>query len=170
MKSNPIRNVFQEHISHNKSKNNESSSIYRKKVKTISLKDNIKSSHIIKKIFSFLYENIKYDILKHNKNYQNFFSLNIDSYKKLSGRYKKDGIKGFGQEFFLDNDNLIFEGEYLNGKRNGKGKGLNKKVNIIYELNNNINGKGKEYDSNGKIKFEGEYLNGKKKWKRKRIL
>ena len=34
---------------------------------------------------------------------------------------------------------LIFEGEYLNGLKNGKGK---------------------EYDYDGKLKFEGEYLNG----------
>ena len=34
---------------------------------------------------------------------------------------------------------LIFEGEYLNGKRNGKGK---------------------EYNKEGKLIFEGEYLNG----------
>jgi len=33
---------------------------------------------------------------------------------------------------------IIFEGEYLNGKRNGKGK---------------------EYYNNGKLQFEGEYLN-----------
>ena len=33
---------------------------------------------------------------------------------------------------------LVFEGEYLNGKRNGKGR---------------------EYDCNGKLVFEGEYLN-----------
>ena len=33
-----------------------------------------------------------------------------------------------------------FEGEYLNGKKNGKGK---------------------EYYFNGKLKFQGEYLNGK---------
>ena len=30
--------------------------------------------------------------------------------------------------------------------------------NIIYTLNNNINGKGKEYNCNGKLIFEGEYL------------
>ena len=36
---------------------------------------------------------------------------------------------------------MIFEGEYLNGKRNGNGK---------------------EYDDYGNIVFEGEYLNGKK--------
>ena len=35
----------------------------------------------------------------------------------------------------------MFEGEYLNGKRNGKAK---------------------EYNRNGKITFEGEYLNGNK--------
>jgi len=43
---------------------------------------------------------------------------------------------------------LIYEGEYINGKRNGKGK---------------------EYNLEGKIIFEGEYLNGKKKWNGKRI-
>ena len=37
--------------------------------------------------------------------------------------------------------NLVFEGEYLNGKRNGKGK---------------------EYDLDGTLIFEGEYLNGQK--------
>ena len=37
-------------------------------------------------------------------------------------------------------DKLIFEGEYLNGERNGKGK---------------------EYHSyNGNLLFEGEYING----------
>ena len=36
---------------------------------------------------------------------------------------------------------LEFEGEYLNGKRNGKGK---------------------EYNYEGKLLFEGEYLNGKR--------
>ena len=30
-------------------------------------------------------------------------------------------------------------------------------------MNGEKNGKGKEYDYNGKIIFEGEYLNGKKK-------
>ena len=35
----------------------------------------------------------------------------------------------------------MYEGKYLNGKRNGKGI---------------------EYYKNGNIKFEGEYLNGKK--------
>ena len=44
----------------------------KKNMKKISL-NNIKSSYIIKRVFSFLYENVKYEILKHNKKYQNFF-------------------------------------------------------------------------------------------------
>ena len=39
------------------------------------------------------------------------------------------------------NCKLRFEGKYLNGERNGKGK---------------------EYYDNGKLKFEGEYLNGER--------
>ena len=38
-------------------------------------------------------------------------------------------------------DELIFEGEYLNGVRNGKGK---------------------EYCKNGILEFEGEFSNGKR--------
>ena len=37
---------------------------------------------------------------------------------------------------------MVYEGEYLKGKRNGKGK---------------------EYDNNGEVIYEGEYLNGKRK-------
>ena len=63
------------------------------------------------------------------------------------------------------NKKLIFEGEYKNGERNGKGKEYNKNGNLIFEgeyLNGKRNGKGKEYDFNGNIIFEGKYLNGKK--------
>ena len=64
------------------------------------------------------------------------------------------------------NGKLIFEGEYLNGERNGKGKEynyLNGKLEFEGEyLNGERNGKGKEYIRNGKLEFEGEYLNGNK--------
>ena len=39
---------------------------------------------------------------------------------------------------------LKFEGEYLNGKKNGKAK---------------------EYNKDGKLEFDGEYLNGKRNGK-----
>ena len=57
---------------------------------------------------------------------------------------------------------MIFEGKFLNGKRNGKGKEYYENGEIDFEgeyLNGKRNGKGKEYDrSFGKVIFEGEYL------------
>ena len=53
--------------------------------------------------------------------------------------------RGKGKEYYWNNE-LIYEGEYLNRKRHGKGK--------EYRL--------------GKLIFEGEYINGRR-WKRKRI-
>ena len=60
------------------------------------------------------------------------------------GFYTKSDIE-IKNEKEYKNDILKFEGEYLNDKKNGKGK---------------------EYDINGKIIFEGEFLNGIQKSKR----
>ena len=72
----------------------------------------------------------------------------------------KDGT-GKVKEFF--NDKLIYDGEYLKGKRNGYGKEYNIITGyLIYEgeyLNGKRNGKGKEFYK-GKLKYEVEYLNG----------
>ena len=69
---------------------------------------------------------------------------------------------------------MKFEGEYLNGVRNGKGKEYHKNGEIIFEgdyLNGERqNGRGKEYYKDGILKFEGEYLNGKKMEKLKNII
>ena len=72
----------------------------------------------------------------------------------------KDG-KGNIKEFLFTNER--FEGEYLNGKRNGKGKVYNFEGNVVFEgeyLNGERNGKGIEYDYENDIKSEYEYLNG----------
>ena len=70
------------------------------------------------------------------------------------------------KEYNTSFGNLLFEGEYLNGKRNGKGKEYDfytGKLKFEGEyLNGERNGKGKEYDFDGEIIFEGEYKNGKK--------
>ena len=66
-------------------------------------------------------------------------------------------VNGKGKEYYY-NGNLIFEGEYLNGRKwNGKGYDINN--NLEYELKNGI-GKVKEYDYYGYLVFEGEYLKG----------
>ena len=59
----------------------------------------------------------------------------------------------------------MFEGEFYNGAKNGKGKIYNKKGKLIFEgeiYNDLKNGYGKEYFSNGKLKFEGIYINNEK--------
>ena len=102
--------------------------------------------------------------------------------KLFSGEY----FKGKGFEY---NDFIIYEGEYLNGERNGKGKeydingkvifegeyffnekwngiGYDKNGNKIYELING-NGSAKDYYWNGNIQYEREYQNGKRNGKGK---
>ena len=74
-------------------------------------------------------------------------------------------INGNGKvKEYFGNSKLRFEGEYLNGLRNGKGKEYSN-GEIVFEgeyLNDKRwNGKGKEYNF-GNLSFEGEYLNGEK--------
>ena len=89
-----------------------------------------------------------------------------DGELRFEGEYLNGERNGYWKSY--NNGKLRFEGEYLKGKRNGKGKeyskygklifegeyindkewigtGYNRDGNILYELNNNINGKGKEY-------------------------
>ena len=71
---------------------------------------------------------------------------------------------GIGKEYYY-NDNIRFEGEYLNGLKNGKGKEYNKYGDLLYDgeyLNGLRNGNGKEYNYAGNLIFEGKYLNGKR--------
>ena len=80
----------------------------------------IKSDFILKdKIFLYLYENRRYNMIKYNKKYQKKFGIDIENYKEVSGRYKEDGINGNGKEYLLGTeiDILVFEGKYLNNKK-----------------------------------------------------
>ena len=68
-------------------------------------------------------------------------------------------IKGKGKEYKYGI--LIFEGEFLNGKRNGEGKEYNFNGDIIFEgeyINGLRNGNGKEYE--GEYKDEKEMEKG----------
>ena len=75
---------------------------------------------------------------------------------------------------------LIYEGEYLNGLKNGNGKeygykSKTSKNNLIYKfegnyLNGEKSGERKEYNGNNKLIFEGEFFQGKKNGKGKNII
>jgi len=102
--------------------------------------DNIKSIYFIRIIFSFIDEGRKLGIIKYNKKLKNSININLINYKLFSGRYIIYEEKGKGKEYDYKG-NLIYEGEFKNGKRNGKGE---------------------EYYSTKKLIFNGEYLNGKR--------
>ena len=99
----------------------------------------IKSSFILKRVFSLLATSKKLDLIIYNKILQRKLLIDIDDYKKESGKIIIGKRNGLGKEYKLGTDILLFEGEYINGKRNGKGK----KYNF------------------GKLIFKGNYLNGK---------
>ncbi len=103
--------------------------------------ENIKSIYFSRIFFSLLDEKMKLKLIKYNKKMQSNLDIKLINYKFYSGKYVIYENKIIGKEYYGYNNDLIFEGEYLNGER--------------------WNGKGKEYVE-GKLKFEGEYLNGKK--------
>ena len=126
---------------------------------------NSKSIYFIKRLFTFVDEKNKLDIIKYNKNMQNILDISLINYKFFSDRDIIFEKNGKGKEYDKYNDKLLFEGEYLNGERNGKGKEYDCNGNLIFEgeyLNGKRNGKGKEYYFDGRLRFEGEYLNGNK--------
>ena len=83
---------------------------------------NIKSKFFCRIIFSYLEIRRKFEIVKYNKNLQKTINISLLNYKIFSGIYiiYGENDKGKGNKF--QNDLLIFKGEYLNGKRNGKRK------------------------------------------------
>ena len=145
----------------------------------------IKSSLVIKKIFSYLEQKRKLKMIIYNNKYQKNLGINIENYKNASGKLVEIDKNGNAKEYYLTSKELMFEGEYKNKKRNGKGKefhysngkikfegeyknglkwegkGYNPEGDLEYELKNG-NGKIKEYGEYDMLIFEGEYLDGKK--------
>ena len=95
----------------------------------------------------YFYDDI-WDGKGYDKNKKNVFTINKGN--------------GFIKEF-NDDGILIYEGEYINGMRNGKGKQYDKDGKIIYEgefKDGKRHGKGKLFDEEGKIIYEGNFISG----------
>ena len=78
------------------------------------------------------------------------------------GKYAIEFLDLYEEDNRNEDNDLIFEGMYINGEKNGKAKEFSFKK-LMFEgeyLNGKRNGIGKEYYYNGKLKFEGEYLYG----------
>ena len=74
---------------------------------------------------------------------------------------KREYLNGKGKKYHIGK--LAFEGEFLNGKKNGYGREYTYDSSLKYEgefLNNKANGRGKEYNIEGNLMFDGEFSNG----------
>ena len=140
--------------------------------------ENIKSTYFKKIIFSFLDEEAKLKIVRYNKNLQKLLDIEVINYFIFTKKYIIKEANEFSKTYLYNpnyedkfDDRLIFEGQYLNGLKNGKGKEYDhENGKLIFEgefLNGKRNGKGKEYNYDGSLTFEGEYLNGIKNGKGK---
>ena len=96
--------------------------------------ENVKSVYFLKIIFSFVEDRQKLKIIKYNKSVQNKIDINLVNYKFLSGKYIIYESNNMVKEYDGYSDELIFEGEYINGKRNGKVKEY-KSGNQILKVN-----------------------------------
>ena len=129
----------------------------------IDLRD-IKSYFNIKTIFSFLFKKHQLNMIRYNKGFQKMFLLGLKDFKRISNRYKINENNGKGREYIINTNILVFEGEYLNGKRlKGKEYYDDGKLKFEGEYLNGKRLKGKEYYDDGKLEFEGEYSNGKRR-------
>ena len=132
----------------------------------------INPSFFTKLLFSYIDQKQKLKLVKCNKRLQESIDISIFNYRFISGKYIEYESDKIMKEYDGSSDCLIFEGEHLNAKRNGKGKEYDINYGrLIFEgeyLNGKRNGKGKEYyGQNGKLRFEGEYSNGTRNGKGK---
>ena len=89
---------------------------------------NVKSCKVMKKIFSNIEHTTKLKLIIYNKNIQQKLNIKITDFMRFSGRYKAIDEDGKIKEYDGRTHYLIFEGEYLNKKRNGLGKEYNEYV------------------------------------------
>ena len=112
------------------------------------LKDIKALYYFSEKLFNLMEEGQKLKLIKYNKSLQNNLNINFLNFKYFSKRYIIYESNRKGKEFNANDDSLLFEGEYINGERNGKGKEYDKDEKLVYEgeyLKGKRNGKGKEY-------------------------
>ena len=92
----------------------------------------VKSSFVVRKIFMNIDIKRKIYSIIYNKKLQEKLNINLIDYRRLSGKYKieeNDKVKIYNS----GNNKLIYEGHYLNGKKNGFGREYNEKGRLIYE-------------------------------------
>ena len=103
-------------------------------------------------------------MIVYNKKIKLKLGLNLTDFIRISGKYKKEHDNEI--EIYNNYNELLYRGCCSKNKKNGRGKEYNEKGDLIFE-GEYLNGKKwkgakKIYDIiNGELIFEYEYLNGK---------
>ena len=127
--------------------------------------ENIKSKFFVRYLFSLMDDGQQLHLVKYNKILQKLLNINIMNYRFFSRKYTIYEANGIGKIYNAYENNLIYEGGLINGRRNGKGKEYDYYDELIFEgeyINGKRSGKGKEYNYKGELIFEGEFLNGER--------
>ena len=95
---------------------------------------------------------------KDGKRYNGIYKIKINN--KIFSYYYVNG-KVINKYVELDKE-ILYEGEYSNNLKQGKGKEYNKQGKILFvgEFMNGYRYKGKEFNENGKLVFNGQYMKG----------
>ena len=129
--------------------------------------NNVRARYILQFIFSHLSDKKKVYIINYNKTLLEKLEIDLEFVKKTSGKYRKSRLKGkgIGKEYSLEDNTLVFEGDYYNGKKNGFGRELYLNGTAKFEgqyKNDRRDGFGKEYNTDNKLIFEGNFVEGLK--------
>ena len=109
--------------------------------------EKIKCKFFYNFLSSFINNELSLKIIKYNKFFQNALGINLHNYKLLSGKYVEYETKDTVKIYDMLTNSLLYEGGFLKGKKNGKGK-----ESHVFE-----------YD------FEGEFFDGKRHGKGKEL-
>ena len=88
--------------------------------------EKIRSKYITKIVFSYLNEKYKLKIVKYNLSLQNKLEIKLKDYKKISGRFIIYETPTKGKEYITKNKQLIYEGDFLHGVREGNNMSIKK--------------------------------------------
>ena len=88
--------------------------------------ENIKSNFFMRDLFSLVEDGKQLQLVKYNKSLQKILNLNIMNFRVFSGKYTvyEDETNRNGKIYNAFENKLIFEGELINGRKNGKGKNI----------------------------------------------
>ena len=89
----------------------------------------IKSHYILQIIFFNIPEKIQLESIKYNKNLRSKLDKSLNKYKIFSGKYIILESNSKGKIYNAYNNDLIFEGEFNNGKKMEKEKSMIPTIN-----------------------------------------